>query len=319
MLAACLVIAGCPASNIVPNVVGLAQTAASAAITGAGLTVGAITQEYSDSVSAGEVVSQNPAAGASAAPGAAVSLAVSETTDTVMLPGNVLLEMVWISGGVFTMGSPDNEQDSNSDEGPQHSVALDGFWMGRYDLTQAQWAAVMGGNPSYFQGANAGGVNTDNRPVETVSWDDVQTFVAALNTATGKTFRLPSEAEWEFACRAGTTTRFYWGDDLGYSDIGDYAWYQVNSGNQTHDAGGKTPNNFGLYDMSGNVGEWCQDWYYSNYAGAPTDGSAWEAPTDVYRVVRGGGWHGYGYCRSAARSNGIPSVTSDDVGFRLAR
>ncbi len=318
MLVACLMISGCPpALKTVPNVDGLTQAAASAAITGAGLALGTVTQEYSDTVPAGEVVSQNPAAGAGVAPGAAVSLAVSETIDTIMLPGDVPLEMVWIPGGTFTMGSPDTEQDRNSNEGPQHAVTLDGFWVGRYNLTQAQWAALMGGNPSYFQGANAGGVTTDNRPVESVSWDDAQAFITRINLATGMSFRLPSEAEWEYVCRAGTATRFYWGDDLNYTNIGNYAWYQANSGNQTHDSGGKAPNNFGLYDMSGNVAEWCQDWYHDSYAGAPADGSAWETPTESSHVVRAGGWYGYGYCRSAARNNG--STTSDDIGFRLAR
>ena len=173
-----------------------------------------------------------------------------------------------------------------------------------------------GNNPSSFQ--------DDNRPVEHVSWDSAQSFITELNTATGLTFRLPSEAEWEYACRAGTTTRFYWGDDLSYTDIGNYAWYNDNSSNQTHDVGtaGGTghPNAFGLYDMSGNVWEWCQDWFHDSYTGAPADGSAWESPTSSYRVFRGGGCHNdNNNCRSVFRFSSYPDITYGYTGIRLAR
>jgi formylglycine-generating enzyme required for sulfatase activity len=221
------------------------------------------------------------------------------------------------------------EQDSDSGEVPQHSVTLSsGFWMGKYELTQAQWKAVMGGaNPSYFQGANAmeGEVelNTDNRPVEQVSWDAItQTFLPALKALTGLTFRLPTEAQWEYAARAGTQTRFYWGDDPGYTEIGSYAWYWDNNTPWgTKDVGGKLPNNFGLYDMSGNVWEWVEDDWHSDYTGASLDGSAWvDNPRGSYRVGRGGSWYYDGRgCRSATRHGGNPSSTRNGNGFRLSR
>lgn len=236
-------------------------------------------------------------------------------TQTVMLPDGVPLTMVWIPGGTFLMGRYSGEQDSNSDEDPQHSVTVLGFWMGKYEVTQAQWRAITGGNPSYFTG--------DNRPVERVSWNTItQTFLPALNSATGMTFRLPSEAQWEYAARAGTSTRFYWGDDPSYSQIGNYAWYSGNSGSENV-VGGKLPNAFGLYDMSGNVWEWCEDDWHSNYSGAPADGSAWvHSPRGSYRVFRGGGWGNLlGYsCRSACRLYNRPSGTFGGyVGFRLSK
>jgi formylglycine-generating enzyme required for sulfatase activity len=243
-----------------------------------------------------------------------------------MLPGSVPLEMVWIPGGTFTMGSPASDTDSLSNEKPQHLVTVGGYWMGKYELTQGQWKAIMGGtNPSWFQSGQNGvpdGTNTDNRPVERVSWNDIPGFIIALNNATGKTFRLPSEAEWEYACRAGTTTRFYWGDDWDYTAIGNYAWYTDNSGNQTHDVGGKTANAFGLYDMSGNVREWCEDDWHGSYTGAPTDGQAWvDAPRGLHRVARCGSWHNGSGCRSAYRDDDgdHPANTFNSLGFRLSR
>jgi len=185
--------------------------------------------------------------------------------------------------------------------------------MGKYEVTQAQWQAVMGSNPSYFFGSN--------RPVEQVSWNTITgSFIPSLNAATGTTFRLPSEAEWEYACRAGTTTRLYWGDDPTYSLIDSYAWFRGSIPSGTHDVGLKLPNAFGLCDMSGNVWEWCQDWIHSTYAGAPSDGSAWESPSSPGRVKRGGCWSDDAHwCRSAGRNNYSPSAGYYDIGFRLAR
>jgi len=249
----------------------------------------------------------------------------SENETTVLLPGNVPLTMVWIPAGTFQMGRAPDEQDSfAAGEAPQHEVTLSsGFWLGKYEVTQAQWAAVMGSNPSHFQGGAYG--DTSNRPVEMVSWDDITgVFLPALNTASGMTFRLPTEAEWEYACRAGNhtpTTRYYWGDDAAYSLIGTYAWYYSNSGGQTHNVGtaGTTghPNAFGLYDMSGNVAEWTQDWYGDYPNGAVTDptGSA----TGSSRVVRGGSWDDGGpSCRSAYRYTYAPVFAKRYFGFRLA-
>lgn len=248
-----------------------------------------------------------------------IALTADNPTDTIILPGNVPLEMVWIPAGSFMMGRYENEQASEANESPQHQVTFtDGFWVGKYEVTQAQWAAVMGNNPSYLTGDLS-------RPVEQVSWNTVQAFVTALNTHvanTGQgsgTFRLPSEAQWEYACRAGTTTRCYWGDDPSYTQIGNYAWYAYNSTSQTHPVGQKLPNAWGLYDMLGNVWEWCEDWYHSSYTGAPTDGSAWVSPTSSNRVARGGGRVSIGGCRSANRGGDHPSDASIELGFRLAR
>jgi formylglycine-generating enzyme required for sulfatase activity len=231
--------------------------------------------------------------------------------------------------------------------------------MGKYEVTQAQWMAVMGNNPSYFRGENRPveqvswdiehwvewGVNPldfpgGNRPVEWVSWNDVQSFITALKKATGRSFRLPSEAEWEYACRAGTTTRFYWGDDPAYTVGNDYAWWTYNTDLAVYDVGGKRPNAWGLYDMSGNVLEWCEDDWHDSYVDAPTDGRAWvDFPRGSGLVPRWGCWSYYGnnsrkgriirggsrydddgnHCRSAYRYNGDPVNSRGDIGFRLSR
>lgn len=251
---------------------------------------------------------------------AVVSDTISLIEDTALLPGNVPLTVVWCPPGSFQMGrSSSSELDSDPSEDPQHLVTFaSGFWMGKYEVTQAQWVAMTGSNPSYFTGDL-------QRPVEQVSWTKITTiFLPALNTYTGKTFRLPSEAEWEYACRAGTTERFYWGNDTLYTKINDYAWYINNSNYTTHPvgtAGGTdSANPWGLYDMSGSVWEWCQDWYQGPYLGAPTDGSAWIYPTCMDRVIRGGGWaHPGSNCRSAYRSAILPSYSNESIGFRVAR
>ncbi len=236
---------------------------------------------------------------------------------TVDLGEGVSLDLVWIPQGEFLMGSPEDEEDRFDDEGPQHRVRISrGFWMGRYEVTQGQWQAVMGSNPSGFTG--------DGRlPVEQVSWEDCQAFLRKLNgRVSGGRFRLPSEAEWEYACRAGTWRRFSFGDDD--SRLGEYAWYWENSGRTTHPVGGKEPNAWGLYDMHGNVLEWCEDdWHeydwHGEYVGAPTDGSAWvDAPRGLYRVYRGGGWWDYpAGCRSACRYWNDPVRLGHGLGFRV--
>ena len=226
------------------------------------------------------------------------------------------ITMVWIPPGSFMQGAYTGELGASSSEYPQHLVTLDyGFWLGKYEVTQGQWEAIMGAWSFYFNGH-------PNRPAEMVSWNDiVNDFLTELNSQTaGEPWRLPSESEWEYACRAGTETRYYWGDDLNYIEIDDYAWYYYNSGSQTHDVGLKLPNAWGLYDMSGNVWEWVEDYWHTNYNGAPTNGSAWLSPTSSYRVLRGGGWGYYPYrCRSAYRRSRYPFYRSYDVGFRLLR
>jgi formylglycine-generating enzyme required for sulfatase activity len=222
------------------------------------------------------------------------------------------MEFVPIPPGEFEMGSPSDEEGRWSAEGPVHHVNIGkAFYMGRYEVTQKQWRAIMGDNPSRFTG--------DDLPVEQVSWYEVREFIKKLNEkeSTDK-YRLPSEAEWVYACRAGTTTRYSFGGDE--SNLGEYAWYDDNSGDKTHPIGQKQPNSLGLYDMHGNVWEWVQDIWHSNYNGAPTDGSAWESGDGTFRVFRGGGWSFLAAnCRSAIRFFIDPGGRSSYLGFRLLR
>ncbi len=210
-------------------------------------------------------------------------------------------DMVAIKGGTFQMGS--NE---SSDEKPIHTVTVSDFSIGKTEVTQAQWAAVMGSNPSNFKG--------DNLPVETVSWDDVQVFINKLNAKTGKTYRLPTEAEWEYA--AGGVIGQKWAGTITESSLANFAWYDANSGSKTHPVGTKQPNQFGLYDMSGNVWEWCSDWYGS-YSSSPQN-NPMGASTGSYRVYRGGSWRGEAtYCRVARRGSNTPDNRYDNLCFRL--
>ena len=247
-------------------------------------------------------------------------------------PGTVVknqigIDLVYVPAGSFMMGS----ENGDPEEKPVHQVTIrEGFYVGRYEVTQAQWQRVMGTNPSNFKG--------DNLPVEQVSWLDAQEFIRKLNEMKeGYAYRLPTESEWEYACRAGTT-----GDFAGSLD--SMAWYANNSGrqyidadailkanlytysdriadngDQTHPVGQKQANAFGLYDMHGNVLEWCQDLYHDSYNGAPTDGGAWESGgTQDKRVLRGGSWDYFAkLCRSAARSGGSSSGGISRIGFRV--
>ena len=209
--------------------------------------------------------------------------------------------MVYVSGGTFIMGG-----DESSDQTPTHSVTLSSYYICKYEVTQALWRAVMGSNPSKFKG--------DNLPVEQVSWNDCQTFINRLNSYTGRNFRLPTEAEWEFAARGGNYSRRYKYSGSNY--IGDVAWYTDNSGNRTHPVGTKQANELGLYDMSGNVWEWCSDWYgsYSSYSQSNPTG----ATSGFGRVERGGNWCGLArYCCSSHRSYYAPGNSFDDLGLRL--
>jgi formylglycine-generating enzyme required for sulfatase activity len=215
------------------------------------------------------------------------------------------MKFTLIPAGEFMMGS-----EKYDDEKPMHKVKLrKPFYLGAYPVTQREWKAVMGDNPSYFKG--------DSLPVEQVSWSDVQKFIRKLNAKEGTDkYRRPSEAEWEYACRAGTTTRYSFADSE--SKLGDYAWYDDNSGDKTHPVGQKKPNPYGLYDMHGNVWEWVQDKYRSDYDGAPTDGSAWESGDGAFRVGRGGSWlDDARNCRSADRGRIDPGNRSSYFGFRL--
>lgn len=170
---------------------------------------------------------------------------------------NICFELAAIPTGTFQMGSPDTESGRSSDEGPVHTVNVRGFWMGKTEVTQGLWKAVMGSNPSGFSSCG------DSCPVERVSWDDAQEFIKKLNGLTGKQYRLPSEVEWEYAARAGTKTRWSFGDQE--SQLGEYAWYTSNSDSKTHPVGQKKPNPWGLHDMHGNVLEWVQDRWHIDY------------------------------------------------------
>ena len=232
---------------------------------------------------------------------------------TVDLGKGLKLEMVLIPAGEFLMGSPDSDKDADADEKPQHRVRITKpFYLGKYLVTQEQWEAVMGNNPSHFKGPK--------NPVEQVSWDDCQKFLGKLNakssSGAGK-FQLPSEAQWEYACRAGSKTKYCFGDDE--ARLGDYAWYDKNSDGKTHPVGEKKPNAWGLYDMHGNVWEWCQDWYKDGYyKESPADDPTGPA-TGSSRVFRGGGFiRGAGDCRSANGHALTPGDCLGTLGFRVA-
>jgi formylglycine-generating enzyme required for sulfatase activity len=219
----------------------------------------------------------------------------------VDLGGGVKMQLVAIRPGSFLMGS-----ERSADWKPVHEVKFaKPFYMGRHEVTQELWEKVMGANPSHFKCAT--------NPVEQVNWDDCQNFLAKLNAKVpGRSFRLPTEAEWEYACRAGSTNDFCYGNGDGL--LREYAWYISNSDNMTHPVGGKQPNAWGLFDMHGNVWEWCQDIYRENYIGAPTDGRAWtQAQGSVTnRVLRGGSWYSEpSVLRSANRgraASGFPGI-----------
>jgi len=219
--------------------------------------------------------------------------------------------MVWIPAGSFTMGSPTTEPGRQEDEGPEHRVTFDtGFWIGKYELTQGEWEAIMGFNISSDQGVGP------NYPVNNATWDDAQWFISEL----GGTYRLPSEAEWEYACRAGSSSRYHWGADPGNEIIPVYAWFTGNSHSTAHPVGSKSANAWGLHDMAGNVYEWCEDWYHPDYSGAPSNGVAWLTPVGENRVSRGGSWLYFAEsCRSANRTGKNTDASLNDDGFRLVR
>jgi len=232
------------------------------------------------------------------------------------LGDGVNLEIVTIPGGSFVMGSSKTEEGSYGDERPQHRVEVPPFYLGKYPVTQAQWKAVavlpkvernLDLEPSYFHGG-------DRCPVEQVSWDDAVEFCARLSRETGREYRLPSEAEWEYACRAGTQKRFHFGDEI----TPELANFDGNVG-KTTPVGRYQPNGFGLCDMHGNVWEWCRDRWHENYLNAPADSTAWESGDSEGRVRRGGSWDGDPrWCRSAYRGGSKPGVRYFSFGFRVA-
>ena len=222
------------------------------------------------------------------------------------------MEFVLVPAGEFEMGSCSEEKDRLDCEYPVHKVTIkNSFYLGKSSVTQKQWKKIMGNNPSHFKG--------EDRPVEMISWKEVQAFVQKLNAkeSTDK-YRLPSEAEWEYACRAGTQTRYFFGDDE--SKLNEYAWYAENSGSKTHSISQKKPNPWGLYDVHGNVWEWVQDEWHENYNGAPSNGIVWKDEDSSDRVSRGGSWYCTTlFCRSAGRFKREAESRFSNLGFRLLR
>jgi len=223
------------------------------------------------------------------------------------------IEMVFVKGGTFTMGCTGEQSDCGDDEKPTHQVTVSDFYMGKYEVTQKQWKDIMGNNPSYFK-------DCDNCPVEQVSWNDVQEFIQKLNQKTGKKYRLPAEAEWEYAARGGASTGSASATKYaGSNKLDEVGWYTSNSSSKTHPVGQKKANELGIYDMTGNVWEWCSDWYGSDYyknspvkdPRGPSSGSR--------RVLRGGGWsNGPQDCRVAIRHYNRPDLRYYHYGFRLS-
>jgi len=241
-------------------------------------------------------------------------------TQTIMLPGDVPLTMVECPGGTFTMGRHPNEQDGLGGDTPRHDVTVPTFWIAQTELTKEQWETVMGTTP--WDGREYV-IDDPDSPAVYMSWNDAHDLITMLGLFTGFAFTLPTEAQWEYACRAGTTTRYYFGNDMFYTLIDDYAWYNENATfadeDHAHIVGQKIPNAWNLYDMSGNVWEWCEDDYHSDYTGAPTDGSAWvDAPRAEQRILRGGSYYTYPQsCLSAGRNYNVPTNNDADRGIRL--
>jgi len=220
----------------------------------------------------------------------------------------LIANMVYVEGGTFTMGATSEQgSDPDGDEKPAHRVTVSSFSIGKYEVTQEEWKAVMGSNPSVFKGAK--------RPVENVSWNDCLLFISKLNSMTGKRFRMLTEAEWEFAARGGNKSKGY--KYAGSHTLDDVAWYDSNSSRSTHDVGLLAPNELGLYDMSGNVSEWCSDWkgLYGSESQTNPSGPA----SGSYRVDRGGCWlSDAGLCRVSFRSNFTPGLGGRILGLRIA-
>lgn len=233
----------------------------------------------------------------------------SETANSISIPvkDGINIEMIKVEAGTFMMGATPEMEIPYDDEKPVHQVTLtNDYYIGKYEVTQALWQTVMESNPSSFKG--------NNLPVEQVSWNDCQEFIGKLNSITGRKFRLPTEAEWEYAARGGKKSRGY--QYSGSSNISDVAWYNGNSGSKTHLVGTKQANELGLYDMCGNVLEWCQNWYGSYVSSSQTNPTG--AVSGSYRVIRGGSWYSSArFCRSSCRDSGTPGIRNSSLGLRL--
>ena len=238
---------------------------------------------------------------------AGISVQQRATSNRIIRVGDVEFEMVYVEGGTFTMGGTSEQgSDAFDDENPTHRVTLSAFHIGKYEVTQGLWREVMGSNPSFHQAG-------DDYPVEMLSWEDCQEFVRKLNARTGLNFRLPTEAEWEYAARGGRKSRGY--KYSGSNSLGDVAWYEASIGDGTHPVGRKSPNELGLYDMSGNVYEWCQDWYGRYGSSGQTDPAG--PSRGSIRVLRGGGCSNARRCRVSSRSYGDLGGRYCDSGLRL--
>ena len=217
------------------------------------------------------------------------------------------IEMVFVKGGTFTMGCTEEQIDCEGDESPAHKVTLSDYSIGKYEITQAQWRAVMGNNPSTFSGC-------DDCPVENISWQDASAFCKQLSRLTGKKYSLPTEAQWEYAARGGSKGKrqMYAGSDK----IAEVSWYSANADKRTHEVGTKKPNELGIYDLSGNVWEWCSDWYGGYTSAEQTNPQG--ASDRTTRVLRGGGWRDDAQnCRTAFRGNSAPTFNNSNIGFRV--
>ena len=226
---------------------------------------------------------------------------IIEKPKTIEKPNLIEPEMVYVEKGSFTRYSNKLKE--------EYVITLDSFYIGKYQVTQKEWISIMGNNPSKFKG--------DILPVESISWNDAQDFINKLNQKTGKNYRLPTEAEWEYAARGGNKSRGY--EFAGSDKIGEVAWYCDNSNSKTHEVGTKLPNELGIYDMSGNVWEWCNDWYDENYYRNSPSNNPKGPDSGTYRVLRGSSWGNYYYkCRSAYRDYVSPNIYYVSFGFRLA-
>ena len=240
----------------------------------------------------------------------ATSASVTRSGDNMVLSvGGVTYTLVYVEGGTFTMGATREQgSDATESEKPSHSVTLSSYHIGETEVTQALWQAVMGSNPSEFTGDS-------RRPVELVKWEDCQRFISRLNSLTGQHFHLPTEAQWEYAARGGSKSRGY--KYSGSNDLGSVAWYRDNSSSTTHPVKTKSPNELGLYDMSGNVDELCQDWFGYYSSGSQTNPTG--ASSGSNRVSRGGSWNDDArFCRVSYRYGSTPSSRSFNLGLRLA-